>query len=204
MLSALSSLIWGSEEETNNDVKEKVTISDQLEVENEWIFIKPKDQPKKTHVHFIDDGASTTSESADSVANGMEESWIVTPPQCFNSKRRNRAEMSPMENLLIEHPSMSIYHDKEDTANNNVEGPSTEVAINRHETHRAVAGRLLQLEKRQPLKDLNVKPSERKSSSPKNLKRKNMVYVRSNNPRSNKQYGRMSGKHTGMVGKRGS
>ena len=109
--------------------------------------------------------------------------------------------MSPMENLLIEHPSMSIYQDK-DEIDEEPEEESKEVAMKRHETHRAVAGRLLLLESRQPLKELNRKPTDRKHGSPKNMKRKNMVYVRSHSTRKNKQYSRMSGKHTGMVGKR--
>ena len=133
----------------------------------------------------------------------MEESWFVTPPQCFNSKRRRnkKAEMSPMENLLIEHPSMSIYQGNEEVDEKTEEVPK-EIAVNRNETHRAVAGRLQLLQNRQPLKDLNRKSNDRKNSSPKNMKRKNMVYVRSHSSRKNKQYGRMIGKHTGMAGKR--
>ncbi|KAM8825873.1 tumor protein p53-inducible nuclear protein 1 [Synchiropus picturatus] len=41
----------------------------------------------------------------------MEESWFVTPPPCFTgfSGQQVRLESSPLENLLIEHPSMSVY-----------------------------------------------------------------------------------------------
>lgn len=41
----------------------------------------------------------------------MEESWFVTPPPCFTAGdlTTNEVETSPMENLLIEHPSMSVY-----------------------------------------------------------------------------------------------
>ncbi|XP_046867969.1 uncharacterized protein LOC6638709 isoform X1 [Drosophila willistoni] len=44
-------------------------------------------------------------------ANGvlMEESWYVTPPPCFTSIGPINMETSPFENLLIEHPSMSVY-----------------------------------------------------------------------------------------------
>ncbi|XP_028850744.1 tumor protein p53-inducible nuclear protein 2 isoform X1 [Denticeps clupeoides] len=38
----------------------------------------------------------------------MEESWFVTPPPCFTAEGAT-AETSPMEDLLIEHPSMSVY-----------------------------------------------------------------------------------------------
>ncbi|EDW73569.2 uncharacterized protein Dwil_GK16581 [Drosophila willistoni] len=39
----------------------------------------------------------------------MEESWYVTPPPCFTSIGPINMETSPFENLLIEHPSMSVY-----------------------------------------------------------------------------------------------
>lgn len=40
----------------------------------------------------------------------MDGSWYVTPPPCFTASTGPVAlETSPMENLLIEHPSMSVY-----------------------------------------------------------------------------------------------
>lgn len=39
----------------------------------------------------------------------MDESWFVTPPPCFTSAGPVHMETSPLENLLIEHPSMSVY-----------------------------------------------------------------------------------------------
>uniref|UniRef100_A0A8C6T569 Tumor protein p53-inducible nuclear protein 1 n=1 Tax=Neogobius melanostomus TaxID=47308 RepID=A0A8C6T569_9GOBI len=39
----------------------------------------------------------------------MEESWFVTPPACFTRAQPLPLEPSPLENLLIEHPSMSVY-----------------------------------------------------------------------------------------------
>ncbi|XP_076875078.1 uncharacterized protein tp53inp2b isoform X1 [Brachyhypopomus gauderio] len=39
---------------------------------------------------------------------GMDESWFVTPPPCFTAEGAP-AHASPMEDLLIEHPSMSVY-----------------------------------------------------------------------------------------------
>uniref|UniRef100_W5MAB6 Tumor protein p53 inducible nuclear protein 2 n=1 Tax=Lepisosteus oculatus TaxID=7918 RepID=W5MAB6_LEPOC len=38
----------------------------------------------------------------------MDESWFVTPPPCFTAEG-STPEASPMEDLLIEHPSMSVY-----------------------------------------------------------------------------------------------
>lgn len=40
----------------------------------------------------------------------LEESWYVTPPPCFTGHGSQPVlETSPLENLLIEHPSMSVY-----------------------------------------------------------------------------------------------
>uniref|UniRef100_G3Q0P9 Tumor protein p53 inducible nuclear protein 1 n=1 Tax=Gasterosteus aculeatus TaxID=69293 RepID=G3Q0P9_GASAC len=41
----------------------------------------------------------------------LHESWFVTPPPCFTGRGVPPAllEASPLENLLIEHPSMSVY-----------------------------------------------------------------------------------------------
>ncbi|XP_075684151.1 tumor protein p53-inducible nuclear protein 1 [Rhinoderma darwinii] len=41
----------------------------------------------------------------------LEESWFVTPPPCFTAGElaTMEVETSPLENLLIEHPSMSVY-----------------------------------------------------------------------------------------------
>lgn len=41
--------------------------------------------------------------------NTMDESWFLTPPSCFSSASIQLVA-SPLENLLIEHPSMSVYH----------------------------------------------------------------------------------------------
>lgn len=41
--------------------------------------------------------------------NSLDESWYLTPPSCFSSASI-QLETSPIENLLIEHPSMSVYH----------------------------------------------------------------------------------------------
>ncbi|XP_031346218.1 tumor protein p53-inducible nuclear protein 1 [Photinus pyralis] len=52
----------------------------------------------------------TRSSSASSLRCAtMEDSWFVTPPPCFTSAGPVHMETSPLENLLIEHPSMSVY-----------------------------------------------------------------------------------------------
>ena len=70
------------------------------------------------------------------------DSWIMDPPACFTASQDGSGETSvlhtPMENLLIEHPSMSVYDsysrtihsDGEDSDNTDNEGndePQTEL-----------------------------------------------------------------------------
>lgn len=56
------------------------------------------------------------------------ESWLVTPPPCFTAGGRSeeRVEASPMENLLIEHPSMSVYGPRGRNSSTGVESDSSE------------------------------------------------------------------------------
>uniref|UniRef100_A0A3Q3GNG2 Tumor protein p53 inducible nuclear protein 2 n=1 Tax=Kryptolebias marmoratus TaxID=37003 RepID=A0A3Q3GNG2_KRYMA len=53
-------------------------------------------------------GGSGGTSRAGSERGCMDESWFVTPPPCFTAEGAT-AEASPMEDLLIEHPSMSVY-----------------------------------------------------------------------------------------------
>ncbi|KAM8947103.1 tumor protein p53-inducible nuclear protein 2 [Pelodytes ibericus] len=43
--------------------------------------------------------------------HSMDESWFVTPPPCFTAEVSDQTVVgsSPLEDLLIEHPSMSVY-----------------------------------------------------------------------------------------------
>nr|CAD7260792.1 unnamed protein product [Timema shepardi] len=53
--------------------------------------------------------ATRTSSASSLPCLSLEESWFVTPPPCFTSEGPVHMETSPFENLLIEHPSMSVY-----------------------------------------------------------------------------------------------
>ncbi|NXN45757.1 T53I2 protein, partial [Rhinoptilus africanus] len=55
----------------------------------------------------------------------MDESWFVTPPPCFTAEGPgpDGVGSSPMEDLLIEHPSMSVY------VTSTLEGSSTAPAM---------------------------------------------------------------------------
>lgn len=143
----------------------------------------------------------------------LEESWYVTPPPCFEGSGLfpEGLEASPMEDLLIEHPSMSVY------------GPG----VRRHSTSVSSSSRSSstpriegeQVERREPRRtvqfqaQLEVIEKRRQTEPPlqgsvranrKNLKKQNMVHFQ-NNSRSkrNKKRNRMLGKHVGLHGKRG-
>jgi len=56
-----------------------------------------------------DDSLTRSSSTTSLPALPLDESWFLTPPPCFTLEGPIHMETSPMENLLIEHPSMSVY-----------------------------------------------------------------------------------------------
>ncbi|XP_012139286.2 tumor protein p53 inducible nuclear protein isoform X2 [Megachile rotundata] len=99
MLSSLANYLLGgnisgaqdSREGSNNETPESLPVMarlSQVEVEgDDWILI------------------DRTVEGT----TALEESWYVTPPACFTRAGPVNVETSPLEDLLIEHPSMSVY-----------------------------------------------------------------------------------------------
>ncbi|XP_076653005.1 tumor protein p53 inducible nuclear protein isoform X2 [Halictus rubicundus] len=99
MLSSLANYLLGgnisaaqdSREGSNNETPESLRVMarlSQVEVEgDDWILI----------------------DRAVEGATALEESWYVTPPPCFTRTTPVTVEISPLEDLLIEHPSMSVY-----------------------------------------------------------------------------------------------
>lgn len=99
MLNSLANYLLGGSASGNQELKEYNNIENaknfpaearlrQVEVEgNDWILIDRTVE-------------GTTS---------MDESWYVTPPACFTRASPVHVEKSPLEDLLIEHPSMSVY-----------------------------------------------------------------------------------------------
>ncbi|GLV45803.1 Diabetes and obesity regulated [Carabus blaptoides fortunei] len=57
-----------------------------------------------------------TSSTSSLPCTNIEESWFLTPPPCFTSAGPIHMETSPLENLLIEHPSMSVYQHSSQSA----------------------------------------------------------------------------------------
>ena len=54
--------------------------------------------------------ASDASDGDDRESHSSESSWIVTPPGCFAGPVWEEPERNELEDLLIEHPSMSVYN----------------------------------------------------------------------------------------------
>lgn len=65
----------------------------------------------------------------------LDESWFVTPPPCFTAEGQDEVQVasSPLENLLIEHPSMSVYAD----SNTNISTREEPSQVNSGHTTRA-------------------------------------------------------------------
>ncbi|XP_030636923.1 tumor protein p53-inducible nuclear protein 1 [Chanos chanos] len=90
----------------------------------------------------LDSAADTDPEDGgflrlDAAACALEESWFITPPPCFTAGGQAPVllETSPLENLLIEHPSMSVYavhSPRQSSAKDN----SSEPSIHRTEVQR--------------------------------------------------------------------
>lgn len=78
--------------------------------------VAPLDSPVRcSSCSSLDSATYTDAEDVNflrlEAACGLEESWFITPPPCFMAGGRAPVllETSPLENLLIEHPSMSVY-----------------------------------------------------------------------------------------------
>jgi len=67
-----------------------------------------EDRPMSSEPGALSD---VSSQPEQLVHPSMEECWLVTPPPCFVGNSQQAAiTTSPLEDLLIEHPSMSVYH----------------------------------------------------------------------------------------------
>uniref|UniRef100_A0A8C6YYX5 Tumor protein p53 inducible nuclear protein 2 n=1 Tax=Nothoprocta perdicaria TaxID=30464 RepID=A0A8C6YYX5_NOTPE len=77
----------------------------------------------------------------------MDESWFVTPPPCFTAEGPglDSMESNPMEDLLIEHPSMSVYVTSNslvldrDSPEETSEGEVPETRLERHAPHHSTS-----------------------------------------------------------------
>jgi DOR family len=115
-----------------------------LEEDNDWLFVEKTDEKDSTrsekssknlqlvpfqsilsHLGSISENDENSFLSANLPSlypNSMDDSWFLTPPECFSSISSIQLESSPLENLLIEHPSMSVYYNFRRGYNNNAIG----------------------------------------------------------------------------------
>lgn len=77
---------------------------------HELMRLGPDDLDKRGGGGTLTSDSSARSSPEHVIHPSLCESWLVTPPPCFTAG--GPSEMphpSPLENLLIEHPSMSVY-----------------------------------------------------------------------------------------------
>jgi len=77
--------------------------------DDDWVLLS-----KEEVLHTLQVGHCACGVPSPAV-DSMEASWYVTPPACFTDSSSLLSECKPssMENLLLEHPSMSVYHKHE-------------------------------------------------------------------------------------------
>lgn len=86
--------------ELEPDVAEDVQLS--AVEEDEWLLVERQEG--------VSEAIGTASCALPGARpSAMQESWYLTPPPSFSSRGPVHMETSPLENLLIEHPSMSVY-----------------------------------------------------------------------------------------------
>lgn len=83
-----------------NEIREDATVS----------INKLKSESHLCPLPLLDISNTNTPQSSPQLSpTKIEEGWFVAPPPCFVVNCPNQLEVSPLENLLIEHPSMSVY-----------------------------------------------------------------------------------------------
>lgn len=201
MWTTISSYIWGDADE---QIVPGCTVDD-TQSDEDWILVD---------VHESKVLAGKEKEVSKLKAQvQLEESWYVTPPPCFEASGLSPEvlEASPMEDLLIEHPSMSVYGPGVRRDSSSISSASRSSSTPRNEgeqVERREPRRTVQFQEQLDLieKRRQTEPPLQSSirSNRKNLKKQNMVQFQ-NNSRSkrNKKRNRMLGKHVGLHGKRG-
>ncbi|GFQ94339.1 trp53inp1 [Trichonephila clavata] len=100
--------------------------SDSEEIEKNWVFVdnngnevektetftslKFNTESRLNPLPLLDISNTSTPQSSPQLSpTKIEEGWFVAPPPCFTKNSTGMIEKSPLEDLLIEHPSMSVY-----------------------------------------------------------------------------------------------
>uniref|UniRef100_A0A8C5INH8 Tumor protein p53 inducible nuclear protein 2 n=1 Tax=Junco hyemalis TaxID=40217 RepID=A0A8C5INH8_JUNHY len=110
MFQRLTSLFF-SDSSTPEGLEEPKPFVEEEEEEDGWLIIDlAGEQSSRTVFPQPLAGASAAGGAGDAPSQEYP-SWFVTPPPCFTAEEPgpDGVGSSPMEDLLIEHPSMSVY-----------------------------------------------------------------------------------------------
>lgn len=149
----------------------------------------------------------------------LEESWYVTPPSCFNASQGDAlsVQTSPLENLLIEHPSMSVYggpaepwlaveeSHSEQTPETSESEPASETAVEtRTHTHRRAVRTVDKGDELTWRVQKNVSENAKKQLRKKKLQMQNQTHThKTRSRRKQKKVDRKQGKHSTVYSNRG-
>ena len=146
----------------------------------------------------------------------LEESWYVTPPSCFNASQEDSLSLqtSPLENLLIEHPSMSVYGGPTEAwltveQNPTEENPDNEISGDtaletRTHTHRRAVRTVNKTEQLTRHVQKNLLDQTQKQYRKKKLQKQNQTHVRvPRSRRKQKKVDRKQSKHSTVYSNRG-
>lgn len=120
MLSSLiSNLIWGSSEpepaEENGGAGDTEIEHSASEEAGDWLLItcqgRKSSSECSSRVNSVSDIESICSDG----------SWVIAPAPTFRESPSQSCEVfNPLEDLLIEHPTMSVYHQHSDRTDSNI------------------------------------------------------------------------------------
>ena len=146
----------------------------------------------------------------------LEESWYVTPPSCFNASQDDSLSLqtSPLENLLIEHPSMSVYGGPTEpwlavgqspVEENSDDETSSQTALEtRTHTHRRTVRTVDKAEQLTRHVQKNLIDQTQKQHRKKKLQKQNQTHVRiTRSRRKQKKADRKQSKHSTVYSNRG-
>ncbi|XP_035680408.1 tumor protein p53-inducible nuclear protein 1-like [Branchiostoma floridae] len=142
MFSAVTNLLFGASEEVGACDLRTSTLDD------DWVLVElpagmniqqmEKETEALTQSRPGDRPSTSSSPVPIPENHPVEESWFVTPPPCFTAGGQSPVAMetNPMENLLIEHPSMSVYVQQRSSRNSSGETTESSDSSGQHQQQR--------------------------------------------------------------------
>jgi hypothetical protein len=91
--------------------------------------------PSPSHSTFSGTPGRCSSPAPSDASTDVGADWLITPPPCFlRSGSAPTPAANPLENLLIEHPSMSVYVRPFEAMNGGFSNLSYSFLSSRHES----------------------------------------------------------------------